>query len=173
MQRRVTRASTEELIGKLRSRIDNLVLRTTFITGFPGETDEQFDELIEFVRLQKFERMGVFTYSYEADTPSARLPDHLPENVKEARRERLMAVQQEVAFAWNKQQVGRQFDVLIDAPVAGEKNVWVGRSYADAPDVDGVVFVTGKKIARGVIVPVEIVAASDYDLVGVAVGRSR
>jgi ribosomal protein S12 methylthiotransferase len=173
MQRRVTRASTEELIGKLRSRIDNLVLRTTFITGFPGETDEQFDELIEFVRLQKFERMGVFTYSYEADTPSARLPDHLPENVKEARRERLMAVQQEVAFAWNKQQVGRQFDVLIDAPVAGEKNVWVGRSYADAPDVDGVVFVTGKKIARGVILPVEIVAASDYDLVGVAVGRSR
>jgi ribosomal protein S12 methylthiotransferase len=171
MQRRVDRASTEELIGKLRARIPDLVLRTTFITGFPGETDQQFDELIEFVRRQRFERMGVFTYSYEADTPAARIPGHLPEEVKEARREALMAVQQENAFAWNDAQVGKRWDVLLDAPVPGEKNAWVGRSYADAPDVDGVVFVTGKKLAAGRIVPVEIVARSDYDLVGVAVGK--
>jgi ribosomal protein S12 methylthiotransferase len=173
MQRRVDRVSTEELIGKLRSRIPNLVLRTTFITGFPGETDEQFEELVEFVREQKFERMGVFTYSYEVDTPSARIPGHLPDEVKQARCDRLMAVQQENAFAWNEAQVGKRFDVLLDSPVPGEKNAWLGRSYADAPDVDGVVFVTGKKLKAGQIVPVEIVATSEYDLVGVAVGTPR
>jgi ribosomal protein S12 methylthiotransferase len=150
-----------------------LVLRTTFITGFPGETEEQFEELVEFVRREKFERMGVFTYSYEADTPSAKIPGHHPEEVKETRRERLMAIQQENAFAWNAAQVGKRFDVLLDAPVPGEKNAWLGRGYADAPDVDGVVFVTGKKLKVGQLVPVEIVATSDYDLVGVAVGPSR
>jgi ribosomal protein S12 methylthiotransferase len=168
MQRRVDRASTEKLLGTLRARIPNLVLRTTFITGFPGETDEQFEELVEFVRSQKFERMGVFTYSYEADTPSARIQGHLPEELKQERRNRLMEVQQENVFAWNAAHVGKRFDVLLDAPVAGEKNAWVGRSYADAPDVDGVVFVTGKKLKAGKIVPVEMVATSDYDLVGVA-----
>jgi ribosomal protein S12 methylthiotransferase len=173
MQRRVDRASTEELIGKLRVRIENLVLRTTFITGFPGETDEQFEELVEYVRCEKFERMGVFTYSYEADTPSARIPGHLPDEVKQARCDRLMAVQQENAFAWNEAQVGKRFDVLLDAPVPGEKNAWLGRSYADAPDVDGVVFVTGKKLKAGKIVPVEIVATNAYDLVGVAVDKPR
>jgi ribosomal protein S12 methylthiotransferase len=173
MQRRVDRAATEELIGKLRARIANLVLRTTFIAGFPGETDEQFAELVEFVRREKFERVGVFTYSYEGDTPSARIPGHLAEEVKEVRREQLMAVQQENAFAWNAAQVGKRFDVLLDAPVPGEKNAWLGRSYADAPDVDGVVFVTGKNLAAGQIVPTEIVATSEYDLVGVAVGKGR
>jgi ribosomal protein S12 methylthiotransferase len=173
MQRRVDRASTAELISKLRSRIENLVLRTTFITGFPGETDEQFEELVEFVRQQKFERMGVFTYSYEADTPSARIPGHLPDEIKQARCDRLMAVQQENAFAWNEAQLGKRFDVLLDAPVPSERNAWLGRSYADAPDVDGVVFVTGKKLKAGQIVPVEIVATSEYDLVGVAVDRPR
>jgi ribosomal protein S12 methylthiotransferase len=173
MQRRVDRASTEALLGKLRSRIPGLVLRTTFITGFPGETEEQFDELVEFVRQEKFERMGVFTYSYEADTPSAKIPGHLSEEVKEARREQLMAVQQDNAFAWNAAQIGKRFDVLLDCPVPGEKNAWMGRSFADAPDVDGVVFVTGKKLKAGQIVPAEIVATSDYDLVGVAVDNPR
>jgi tRNA A37 methylthiotransferase MiaB len=84
-----------------------------------------------------------------------------------------MAIQQENAFAWNAAQVGKRFDVLLDAPVPGEKNAWLGRGYADAPDVDGVVFVTGKKLKVGQLVPVEIVATSDYDLVGVAVGPSR
>lgn len=173
MQRRVDKASTLELLGKLRSRIPGLVMRTTFITGFPGETEEQFAELEEFVREQRFERMGVFTYSYEPDTPAARLPDHLPDDVKESRRERLMALQQEVAFEWNDAQIGRQWDVLIDRPVPGEKNAWIGRSYADAPDVDGIVYVTGKKLAAGQIVPCEIVAVSEYDLVAVAVGKGR
>ena len=158
MQRRVNRADTEKLLGTLRSRIENLVLRTTFITGFPGETEEQFAELVDFVEQQKFERLGVFTYSFEPDTPAARLPDHLPEEVKNERRDRLMAVQQEIAFAWNEAQLGRRLDVLIDRALPDQKNVWLGRSYADAPDVDGVVYVSGKKLKPGQIVPCEIVA---------------
>jgi len=174
MQRRVDRASTEVLLKKLRSRIDNLVMRTTFITGFPGETDQQFDELVGFVQEQKFERLGVFTYSFEPNTPAAKLPDHLPDEVKEARREQLMAVQQQIAFAWNQSQIGRRHNVLIDRAVPGEKQAWVGRSHADAPDVDGVVYVSGqKKLRPGQIVPSEIVATSGYDLVGVAVGKPR
>ncbi|HEV7222804.1 MAG TPA: 30S ribosomal protein S12 methylthiotransferase RimO [Pirellulales bacterium] len=173
MQRRVTRAETETLLAKLRRAIPELVLRTTFIVGFPGETEEQFEELVEFVRQQRFERLGVFTYSFEPDTPAARLPDHLDEAVKDQRRERLMAVQQETAFAWNEAQLGRQLEVLIDRAVPGESQAWIGRSYADAPDVDGVVYVTGKKLRPGQIVPCEIVTSQGYDLVGVAVGKGR
>ncbi len=173
MQRRVTKAATEELLGKLRERIPNLVLRTTFITGFPGETDAQFDELLEFVQRQKFERLGVFTYSFEGDTPAARLPDHLPEDVKEERRQRLMAAQQQIAFDWNAAQVGKRVDVMIESRVPDQKNAWIGRSYADAPDVDGVTFVTGKQLSAGKIVPCEIVTVSGYDLVALAVGKPR
>jgi len=173
MQRRVAKAETLELLGKLRSRIPGLVMRTTFITGFPGETEEQFQEMVDFAAEQRFERLGVFTYSFEPDTPAAKLPDHLPDEVKESRRERLMAVQQQIAFDWNQAQIGRKWDVLIDRPVPDEKNAWVGRTYADAPDVDGVVYVTGNKLAAGRIVPCEIVAISDYDLVGVALNKGR
>jgi ribosomal protein S12 methylthiotransferase len=171
MQRRVNRQETEGLLARLRSRIPNLVLRTTFISGFPGETDAEFEELVEFVEEQKFERLGVFTYSLEPDTPAAKLPGHLPEEVKEERRGRLMAVQQANAFEWCEAQLGRRIEVLIDAAVPGEKNAWVGRSYADAPDVDGVVYVTGEKLSTGRIVPCEVVARSDYDLVAVAIGE--
>ncbi len=173
MQRRVNRADTEKLLGTLRARVQNLVFRTTFITGFPGETDEQFNELVEFVEQQKFERLGVFTYSLESDTPAARLPDHLPEEVKNERRDRLMAVQQEIAFRWNESQLGRRVDVLIDRALPEQKNVWLGRSYADAPDVDGVVYVSGKKLKAGQIVPCEIVQTAEYDLVAAAVGGPR
>jgi len=173
MQRRVNRTETESLLTKLRTRIPNLAMRTTFITGFPGETDADFDELVKFVRAQKFERMGVFTYSFEPDTPAARLPDHLPEEVKNERRERLMAEQQQVAFAWNDAQLGRQVDVLLDSAVPGEKNAFIGRSYADAPDVDGVVYVSGENLRVGAIVPCEIVGSSEYDLVAAAIGSAR
>ena len=172
MQRRVNRHDTEELLTKLRERIPNLVMRTTFITGFPGETEEQFEEMVDFVREQKFERLGVFTYSFEPDTPAAKLPDQISEEVKESRRERLMAVQQEIAFAWNDAQIGRQLDVIIDSAVPGETSpaqgtAWIGRSYADAPDVDGVVYVTGEGLSTGRIVRCEIVGRRDYDLIGV------
>jgi len=172
MSRRVNRAQTEELVQKLRAGIPNLAMRTTMITGFPGETDEQFEELEDFVTRSKFERLGVFTYSIEHDTPAAKLPDHLPERIKNERRKRLMAIQQQNAFEWCSSQVGKTMDVLIDEPFDAEKNVWIGRSYADAPDVDSSVFVTGQagaSISEGDLIPVEIVAFKDYDLVGVPV----
>jgi ribosomal protein S12 methylthiotransferase len=173
MQRRVNRADTEALLETLRREIPDLVLRTTFITGFPGETDAQFEELAEFVRQQRFERVGVFTYSHEFDTPAARLDGHLPEDVKESRRDTLMQVQQEIAFAWNAQQIGRQCDVIIDAPIPDEPTAWVGRTYADTPDIDNAVFVTGDDLGVGQIVPSEIVAVDGYDLVAAAVGQAR
>jgi ribosomal protein S12 methylthiotransferase len=125
------------------------------------------------VEEQRFERLGAFTYSFEPDTPAARLPNHLPEDVKESRRETLMAVQQQIAFNWNELQMGRQLDVLIDGPVPGERTAWVGRSYADAPDVDGIVYVTGEGLKSGAIVPCEIVASREYDLVAAACGAAR
>jgi len=173
MQRRVNREDTEILLTKLRKRIPNLVLRTTFITGFPGETDEQFEEMIEFVQKHQFERLGVFTYSYEPDTPAAKLPDQISDEVMNSRRDRLMAVQQEIAFAWNDAQIGRQVDVLIDKAVEEEPGAWIGRSYAEAPDVDGVIYVTGLGLKPGALVQCEIVARKDYDLIAVACDEPR
>ena len=176
MARRVTRDKTHELVTKLRDGIPNLVMRTTMITGFPGETDEQFDELEAFVAEMRFERVGVFTYSIEPDTPAAKLSDHLPERIKKERRNRLMAVQQQNAFAWCAERVGTRMDVLIDKAVDEANNVWLGRSYADAPDVDATVFVTGEKdkpIQPGNIVDCEIVSSQHYDLVAAAVGQIR
>src|SRR5262245_2492806 len=115
MQRRVNRSATEELLARLRSTIPNLTLRTTFIVGFPGETETEFEELLDFVRQTKFERAGVFPYSFEPDTPATRLDGHLPEEVKAERRDRLMAVQQEVAFEWARGQVGKEIAVIVDA----------------------------------------------------------
>jgi ribosomal protein S12 methylthiotransferase len=175
MSRRVTRSATEDLLARLRSRIENLTLRTTFITGFPGETDDDFGQLVEFVEKHRFERMGVFTYSLEPDTPAAQLPNHVPADVMEERRGRLMEIQQQISFDYNAQQIGRTMDVILDQPVEGEKNVFLGRSAADAPDVDGLVFVTADKqrLKSGDIVPVEIVATQEYDLIGVAAGKPR
>ncbi|QDV77920.1 Ribosomal protein S12 methylthiotransferase RimO [Planctomycetes bacterium K2D] len=173
MQRRVASGPTRELVQKLRDRIPNLVLRTTFITGFPGETDADFAELCDFVEEFRFERLGVFTYSLEPDTPAARLPNHLPEEIKEQRRDELMAIQQRLAFEWADAQIGKQMDVLIDNPVPGERAAWIGRTAADAPDVDCVAYVTGEGLQPGDIVPCEVVARNDYDLVTVAVGEPR
>lgn len=172
MARRITRRETEDLLAKLRTRIPGLMLRTTLITGFPGETADQFEELVDFVRTQRFQRLGVFTYSCEPDTPSANLPGQLSEEVKNQRRERLMEVQQQIAFAWNQAQIGIRKDVILDRPVPRESNVWIGRSHADAPDIDAVVYVTGgkKRLAAGDIVNCEIVAVREYDLIGVAMG---
>ena len=139
MSRRVTRSETEVLLDKLRSRIDNLSIRTTFITGFPGETVDEFNELADFVAQQRFERLGVFTYSFEPDTPAAKLPDHVPEEMKEQRRSELMAVQQQIAFEYNQRQIGRQVEVILDQTVPEEENVWTGRTRGDAPDVDSIV----------------------------------
>lgn len=168
MARRVNREQTVDIVERLRAGIPDLVLRTTFITGFPGETDEQFNELAHFLDEQKFERMGAFTYSFEQSTPSAILPDHVDEDVMIERREILMGVQQEIAFAWNEARVGKKLDVILDQAVPGEENAWAGRSYADAPDVDSLVWVTGENLSIGQIVECEIVATQGYDLIAAA-----
>jgi ribosomal protein S12 methylthiotransferase len=171
MSRRVTRESTIDMVSMMRETIPNLVLRTTMITGFPGETDEQFEELVEFVDTMNFERLGVFTYSIESDTPAARLDEHLPERIKKERRKRLMAVQQKNAFDWCTKQYRKRLSVLLDKPVEGALGSWIGRSYADAPDVDACVFVTPSEemiLRAGDLVECEIVSSKEYDLVGVA-----
>lgn len=168
MQRRVASGPTRELVKKLRDRIPGLVLRTTFITGFPGETNEDFAELCDFVEEMKFERLGVFTYSLEPDTPAARLPNHLPEELKQSRSDELMAIQQRLAFEWADAQIGTTRRVLIDSAIEGQETAFIGRSEADAPDVDCVVYVTGEGLKTGDLVDCEIVARNDYDLVAVA-----
>jgi len=167
MQRRVNRRQTVDLVQKLRARIDNLVMRTTFVVGFPGESDAQFQELKQFVAESKFERMGVFSYSLEPDTPAVKLDGHLPEEVKIARRDELMALQQPLAFAYGDSLVGNEIDVLIDDVV--EDGLWRGRGYMDAPEIDGEVIVSGVDLRPGMFVPVEILERRDYDLVGVMV----
>jgi ribosomal protein S12 methylthiotransferase len=165
MQRRVNRARTVELVGKLRASIPNLVLRTTFIVGFPGETDAQFDELKDFVTEAQFQRMGVFTYSLEPGTPAERLDDHLPEDVKNARRDELMELQQQIAFRFGESLVGYELDVIVDEQI--EDDLWLGRTYADAPEIDGSVYVSGSNLSVGDLVPVEIVESREYDLAGI------
>jgi len=165
MQRRVKRDATVDLIEKLRTNVPNLVLRTTFITGFPGETDEQFEELREFVIDSQFQRMGVFTYSLEPGTPAEKLDGHLPDDVKESRRDELMQVQQQTAFKFGESLVGYELDALIDSQV--EDGVFLGRTFADAPEIDGSIYVSGDGIEVGQMLPVEVVESREYDLVGV------
>jgi len=170
MRRRVGRAQIERLLDRLRERIAGLVLRTTLMTGFPGETEAQFEALLEFVRSQRFERLGAFAYSEEPGSAAAGLDGALAEEVKIARRDRLLAQQQPIAFAWSEAQVGRQMEVIIDCQASGERpDVFLGRTYADAPEVDGAVYVTGENLAPGQLTPCEIVAARGYDLVAVPV----
>ena len=172
MSRRVNRADTESLIHQMRETIPGLALRTTFITGFPGETDAQFETLVKFVRDFKFERMGVFTYSYEPDTPAAKLPDHVDEDVKEQRRGHLMQVQQEIAFEFNESLFSRQIEVIVDHAIEGQNGAWVARTIYDAPDVDSVIYVTetDNELREGDIVSAEVVGRQGYDLIGVAMG---
>jgi ribosomal protein S12 methylthiotransferase len=173
MNRRHDRAESEAIIGRLRQTIPGLVLRTTFLVGSPGETDDDFAELLEFVTATRFERLGVFTYSLEPDTPSAKLPDFVPVAVMAERRDRLMAAQQPIAFAFNQSQVGQTRDVLIDARAPEGRHMWLGRTYADAPDVDGVTWVQGAQLQPGDLVECEIVGAEGYDLVARPTSRAH
>jgi ribosomal protein S12 methylthiotransferase len=164
MQRRVDRAATEALVGRLRSAIPGLTLRTTFIVGFPGETEAEFEELLAFVRAARFERVGVFPYSFEPGTPATRLDGHLPEDIKQERRDCLMAAQQEVAFAWSRSRVGKEIEVIIDGPDPEFPNHASARSHADAPEIDALVRVKGKNLRAGDILTVRVTAADGYDL---------
>jgi ribosomal protein S12 methylthiotransferase len=173
MQRRVDRATTEALIGRLRSSIPGLALRTTFIVGFPGETEAEFEELLAYVRATRFERAGVFPYSFEPGTPATRLDGHIAEELKDERRRRLMEAQQNVAFAWSHQQVGRTIEVMIDGPDPEVPGQALARSYADAPDIDGLVRVKGKNLRAGDLVRIKVTGADGYDLAGRALAPGR
>jgi ribosomal protein S12 methylthiotransferase len=169
MQRRVNRTATENLLERLRGTIANLTLRTTFIVGFPGETEAEFEELCAFVRASRFERAGVFPYSLEPGTPAARLEGHLPEEVKTERHGRLMEIQQEIALAWSRRQVGKTLPVIVDGPDPEVPNHVLARSPADAPDIDCLVRVKGKGLHAGDFVQVKVTAADGYDLVARAI----
>jgi len=169
MQRRVNKAETLALLNKLKASIPGLALRTTFIVGFPGESEAEFTELCEFVQETKFARLGVFPYSREPGTPADRLPDHLPEEVKAERVERLMALQQPIAFAYAQQWVGQEVEVLADRYDPEIPGQVEARTTADAPEIDCLVRVKGKGLKPGDLIRVRITAADGYDLVARAI----
>ena len=166
MGRRTSKKELVEIIGKLRREIPDICLRTTLITGFPGETEEQHEELIEFVDEMEFDRLGVFTYSPEEGTPAEKMPDQIDEEVKEERQDELMELQQEIAFENAERMVGREVLVMIEGKVADE-NAYVGRTYRDAPNVDGLIFInTDEELLSGDFARVKVTGALDYDLIG-------
>lgn len=166
MGRRTHKAELKERIGALRREIPDIALRTTFICGFPGETEEDHEELMEFVDEMEFERVGVFTYSAEEDTPAYSYPDQIPEEVKEERRADVMELQQEIAFEHCENMVGKVLDVMIEGKVADEP-AYVGRTYMDAPNVDGLIFVNADEMLMcGDFVRVKVTGANEYDLIG-------
>ncbi len=166
MNRRTNQAQLKEMIGKLRQEIPDIVLRTTLISGFPGETEEDHQILMEFVDEMEFERLGVFAYSAEEDTPAYSFENQVPQELKEERRDQIMELQQEIAFEHSEDMKGRILDVLIEGKVADEP-AYVGRTYMDAPGVDGLIFVnTGELLMSGDFVRVKVTGASEYDLIG-------
>ena len=166
MGRRTTSKELVKIVERLRSEVPDIVLRTTLITGFPGETDQQHEELMAFVDEMEFDRLGVFTYSPEEGTPAANMPDQIPEEIKLNRRDELMELQQEVAFDLAQQKVGNTLWAIIEGKVADE-NAYVARTYADAPGVDGYLFLnTEEVLMSGAFVKVRVTGASDYDLIG-------
>ncbi len=166
MGRRTTKQELVDIIGKLRKEIPDIALRTTLITGFPGETQEQHEELMAFVDEMEFERLGVFTYSPEEDTPAATMPDQIPEEVKELRQAELMELQQEIAFEKAEDMIGRELLVMIEGKVVDE-NAFVGRTYMDAPNVDGLIFVNAdQELMSGDFARVKVTGANEYDLIG-------
>ncbi len=166
MGRRTSKAQLIEIIEKLRREIPEIALRTTLITGFPGETKEQHEELMEFVDEMEFDRLGVFTYSPEEDTPAANMPNQIDESVKEDRQADLMELQQEIAFELAENMIGKEVMVMIEGKVADE-NAYVGRTYKDAPNVDGLIFVeTNEEMMSGDFAKVKVTGALEYDLIG-------
>ena len=166
MGRRTTKAELIERISKLRSEIPDIALRTSLITGFPGETEEDHEELMEFVDAMEFDRLGVFTYSPEEGTPAYKLGEQIEEEVKEDRRNEIMELQQEIAFDKANEKIGQIMTVMIEGKVA-EENAYVGRTYMDAPGVDGMIFVhTLEELMSGDFVKVRITGAYEYDLIG-------
>lgn len=166
MGRRTRKEELEAAIEKLRSRIPDICLRTTLISGFPGETEKEHEELLEFVNEMEFDRLGVFAYSQEENTPAAQMPDQVPEEIKEQRQSELMELQQDIAFDKAESLVGAVMTAMIEGKVADE-NAYVARTYRDAPNVDGYVFVnTSRELMTGDFVKVRITGSYEYDLIG-------
>ncbi|MHB9094223.1 MAG: 30S ribosomal protein S12 methylthiotransferase RimO [Eubacteriales bacterium] len=172
MNRRGTREEILRLIEKLRKNIPGLTLRTSFIVGFPGETERHFQTLVDFVRTVKFDRIGVFTYSPEEGTSAIDLPGQVAEDVKEERKDILIKIQQEISLQKNKNKIGRNISALIEGKDENEQEVYVGRTKADAPEVDGNIYVTGKGLVTGSIVSVKVTHAYEYDLIGEVINES-
>jgi len=166
MGRKTVRRELEERIAVLRREVPGIALRTTLISGFPGETEEDHQILLDFVRRMKFDRLGVFAYPQEENPPAALLPDQVPEELREKRRDEIMAIQQKIAFAGSRRMAGRDLMVLIEGKMP-EDDVFIGRTYRDAPDVDGFIFVkAGRELMTGDFVRVHVTGSSDYDLIG-------
>lgn len=166
MGRRTTRADLEQIVTHLREEIPDIVLRTTLIAGFPGETEEQHQEVMEFIDEMEFDRLGVFTYSQEEDTPAASMPDQIDEETKLNWQEELMELQQEIAFDKAESRTGSIVTAMIEGKVADE-DAYVARTYGDAPNVDGLLFVqTSEELNSGDFVRVRITGAVEYDLIG-------
>lgn len=172
MGRRTNQEELKETIQKLRKEIPDICLRTTLISGFPGETPEDHAVLLDFVEEAKFDRLGVFAYSPEEDTPAAEMPDQIPEEVKYERRDELMELQQEIAFENADEMIGRQVTAMIEGKVADE-NCYLARTYKDAPNVDGYLFInTEKELLTGDFIRVEVTGSYEYDLIGVPVDEA-
>jgi ribosomal protein S12 methylthiotransferase len=187
MRRETTREYIEQLIGRIRAGVPGIALRTTFIVGFPGETQEYFDSLLEFIRSTRFERLGIFTYSHEEGTRASKMAGQVPENVKKKRREKAMAEQLKISREIAASFVGRELRVLVEKPAAGADaasvSSWehglirggenaslagrflIARGAADAPDIDGRVYVRGSKLPLGEFATVKIAGHTDYDLI--------
>lgn len=166
MGRRTTRAQLTEIIHKLRREIPDIVLRTTLITGFPGETDEDHQELMEFVDEMEFDRLGAFTYSPEEGTPAEKMENQVPEEIKEDRRDELMELQQEISLEKGNDRIGQELMVMIEGKVS-EESAYIARTYGDAPKVDGYLFVqTGELMMTGDFAKVRVTGALEYDLIG-------
>lgn len=166
MGRRTSKQELIDIVQKLRKEIPDICLRTTLITGFPGETQEQHEEVMEFIDTLEFDRLGAFTYSPEEDTPAATFEDQIDEEVKEDRQADIMELQQEIAFDKAEDMIGREVLVMIEGNVADE-NAYVGRTYRDAPNVDGLIFInTDVELISGDFAKVKVTGALDYDLIG-------
>ena len=166
MGRRTTRAQLTATIEKLRKEIPDIVLRTTLITGFPGETEEDHQELMEFVDEMEFDRLGAFTYSPEEGTPAETMEDQIPEEIKEERRDEIMELQQEISLEKGNDRIGQELLVMIEGKVSGE-SAYIARTYGDTPKVDGYIFVqTGELLMTGDFAKVRVTAALEYDLIG-------
>ena len=166
MGRRTNQAELRDMIARLRERIPDICLRTTLITGFPGETQEDHEELMAFVDEMEFDRLGVFTYSAEEDTPAAEFEDQIEEEIKKDRQAEIMELQQEIAFEKAENAVGRTVLAMIEGRLPNE-NAYAARTYMDAPNVDGLVFVqTSRELMTGDFVKVKITGSYEYDLIG-------